>query len=98
MPWYLLSVVSQKESAVSEQLSKNGNTVYYPRRTIWARVRKSQVKKVGANREERHYPLFSGYLFAKAPLLLDTRRRVDGLISFVGIDGIPVQVDDGIVD
>ena len=97
MAWYLLAVVPQREKSVAERLSEI-NEVYFPRRTVWARVRKSQVKKVGANRQPREHAAFSGYLFVKAPLQLDRRRKVDGLISFVGIGGVPVELSEELID
>jgi transcription antitermination factor NusG len=89
MIWYCLAIRAQRYRKILEKLETLDIELYYPLRTVWRKQRSGP-------RVPKKYPLIPSYLFVGADLKRVSARSIlsiDGVINFLGIDGVPSEVD-----
>ena len=89
MGWYLAKCQSRREAWLAASLAERGVEIYFPRVVVHRRG--SRVVE----------PLFPTYLFCRfseGPPDWASVRWAPGLTCFLGQDGVPKAVPDGLVD
>ena len=91
--WYALHTRARHERAVESRLREQGMETFLP--TV------NEVHRWSDRKKTVEVPLFSCYVFVRCGLAADDRTkiyRVDSVLGFVGVRGVPSSVPDEQID
>lgn len=91
--WYALHTRARHERAVESRLREQGMETFLP--TV------KEVHRWSDRKKTVEVPLFSCYVFVRCGLAADDRTkiyRVDSVLGFVGVRGVPSSVPDEQID
>jgi transcription antitermination factor NusG len=85
--WFALSTMSRHERLAAQEIQSRGLETFLPTVT--------EIHRWSDRKKKLEVPLFPGYLFIRAEMSPDVRRKVlfsRGIVSFVGMGGQPVPI------
>lgn len=91
--WFAIRTAPQREAAVEAMLRIKGYTVFLPIEVKYRRAHRSHGKRVAVS-----YPMFTRYIFVRAPfswLHLLAERHITGVVGF---DGSPAPIPESEIE
>jgi transcription antitermination factor NusG len=85
--WFALSTMSRHERLAAHEIQSRGVETFLPTFT--------EIHRWSDRKKKLEVPLFPGYLFIRAEMSPEVRRKVlfaRGIVSFVGMGGQPVPI------
>lgn len=91
--WYVLAIRSSKYNKIDDKLRSLKLRRFYAMRTVWR-------KRRGGKRYRHDMPLFPAYVFVALSFKSTAARSIlsiDGVVGFLGVDGVPQRIRDSVV-